>query len=219
MHTTLDSVSPQLTYVTPQAMARAAGSLLLAGAVTFGLFVAMQRLIENNATGVTLVEALPIINLYQQFEENPIIEKVKPLPKPKSVPIPKEKIKPQEEAPDKSALISKYVPDINIAGPSGPIGTQITLDEGAARPVVRIEPKYPPQAARDGIQGWVKLTFSIGTQGQVMDVQVIDAQPKRTFDREARRALGKWKYKPQIVAGKPQQQNGLTVVLDFKLSQ
>ncbi|MEM5499660.1 TonB family protein [Paraglaciecola mesophila] len=219
MHTTLDSVSPQLTYVTPQAMARIAGSLLIASTITFGLFVAMQKLIENNATGVTSVEALPIINLYQQFEENPIVEKVKPLPKPKSVPIPKEKIKPQEEAPDKSALISKYVPDITIAGPSGPIGTQITLDEGAARPVVRIEPKYPPQAARDGIQGWVKLTFSIGTQGQVMDVQVIDAQPKRTFDREARRALGKWKYKPQIVAGKPQQQNGLTVVLDFKLSQ
>ena len=55
--------------------------------------------------------------------------------------------------------------------------------------------------------------------GGVEDVQVIDADPKRIFDREAKRALRKWKYRPKIIDGKPQKQFGLQVQLDFKLNQ
>jgi protein TonB len=53
----------------------------------------------------------------------------------------------------------------------------------------------------------------------VIDVDVIDADPKRIFDREAKRALRKWKYRPKIIDGKPQKQVGLQVQLDFKLNQ
>ena len=51
------------------------------------------------------------------------------------------------------------------------------------------------------------------------DIEVIEAEPKRVFDREARRALRKWKYKPKIVDGKPVKQPGMFVQLDFKLEQ
>jgi len=53
--------------------------------------------------------------------------------------------------------------------------------------------------------------------GGVEDVKVIEAQPKRIFDKEARRALRKWKYKPKVVDGKAMKQPGLTVQLDFKM--
>ncbi|WP_352311523.1 energy transducer TonB, partial [Psychrobacter sp. W2-37-MNA-CIBAN-0211] len=43
--------------------------------------------------------------------------------------------------------------------------------------------------------------------------------PKRLFDREAIRALKKWKYKPKIVDGKPLRQSGMTVQLDFTLEK
>jgi len=47
----------------------------------------------------------------------------------------------------------------------------------------------------------------------------VDAQPKRTFDREAVRALRRWKYKPTIEAGNAVKQSGMFVVLEFKLGQ
>ena len=89
--------------------------------------------------------------------------------------------------------------------------------DGDATPIVRIEPKYPIQAARDGKEGYVILSFSINKIGGVEDVKVIEAKPKRVFDKEARRALRKWKYKPKIVDGVPLVQKGLTVQLDFKM--
>ncbi|MDG1121227.1 MAG: energy transducer TonB, partial [Glaciecola sp.] len=75
------------------------------------------------------------------------------------------------------------------------------------------------QAARDGKEGWVRLSFTINEVGGVDDVTVTEAEPKRVFDREAKRALRKWKYKPKIVDGKPEKQFGMKVQLDFKLDK
>lgn len=91
--------------------------------------------------------------------------------------------------------------------------------EFANNPIIRIEPKYPVQASRDGKEGWVRLSFTINEFGGVEDIDVIDAEPQRVFDREAKRALRKWKYKPQIVDGIPVKMTGMTVQLDFNLDK
>lgn len=91
--------------------------------------------------------------------------------------------------------------------------------DGDASPIVRIDPKYPQQAARDGKEGWVKLSFTITELGGVEDVEVIDSEPKRIFDREAKRALKKWRYKPKVVDGVAQRRPGLTVQLDFSMNK
>jgi protein TonB len=112
------------------------------------------------------------------------------------------------------------VPAIDTGGVGVDIGGVGAMQrDGDATPIVRIDPKYPPDAARDGREGWVKLQFTINEQGGVDDISVIDADPKRIFDREARRALSKWKYKPKIVDGKAVRQEGMFVQLDFKLEQ
>jgi protein TonB len=103
------------------------------------------------------------------------------------------------------------------AGMSGP-GTGLGGD-GDATPIFRIEPRYPIKAARDGKEGYVVLSFTINEIGGVDDVKVIEAKPKRLFDKEARRALKRWKYKPRVVDGKPQKVPGQTVRLDFNLDQ
>jgi protein TonB len=88
-----------------------------------------------------------------------------------------------------------------------------------ATPQFRVDPAYPPQASRDGVEGWVKLGFTVSASGTVTDISVIDAKPSKVFNREARRALKKWKYKPKLVDGKPVAQYNMVVVLDFKLAQ
>jgi protein TonB len=140
-----------------------------------------------------------------------------PPPPPKQPPKPQA---PEPETNNDSSGLTFNMPGVQLAGANAGIsapGAGFGRD-GDATPIVRIEPKYPIQAARDGKEGWVKLSFTINEIGGVEDVEVIDAEPKRIFDKEARRALKKWKYKPKVVDGKPIKQPGLTVQLDFKMN-
>jgi protein TonB len=63
------------------------------------------------------------------------------------------------------------------------------------------------------------LRFSIDEVGGVTDIEIIEAQPKRVFNRAAKRALKRWKYKPKVVDGKTIKQTGLTVQLDFSMEK
>lgn len=85
-------------------------------------------------------------------------------------------------------------------------------------PIIKIFPTYPVQAARDGVEGYVCLTLSINVLGSVEDVVVTDASPKRVFDREATRAVRKWKYKPKVENGVPLVVTGVNVKVDFMLT-
>lgn len=111
--------------------------------------------------------------------------------------------------PNLSTSLKGNGPYLGQAG-AGTAGT-------ASTPVVRIEPQYPRKAAMQGIQGWVRLSFDITAMGTVENVEVLDSQPKRIFDMEAKRALLKWKYKPKMEDGKAVPQKGEKVQLDFKL--
>lgn len=86
------------------------------------------------------------------------------------------------------------------------------------QPIVRIEPRYPAKAARDGITGYVKLKFVVTEFGSVSDVEVTESVPEQVFDRQAIKAVQKWKYKPSIVDGKAVKVWQETQ-LDFRLSQ
>jgi len=47
---------------------------------------------------------------------------------------------------------------------------------------------------------------------------VVDAQPPRIFNREAMRALLKWKFKPRVVDGVAVERRA-TQVIDFSLDE
>lgn len=203
-------------------MVRFLVSILLGVAVTFFLFVFMAFLIsggskrnDNAAESVIIdiVSTPPKSNVQQRRRVPP-----PPPPPPKTPPKPQA---PEPEMSNDNAGMTFNVPGVQISGASAGMdapGAGFGRD-GEATPIVRIEPKYPIQAARDGKEGWVQLSFTINLLGGVEDVKVIKAQPKRVFDKEAKRALRKWKYKPKIVDGKPVLQPGMSVQLDFKMNQ
>ncbi|WP_407333354.1 energy transducer TonB [Enterovibrio sp. 27052020O] len=104
----------------------------------------------------------------------------------------------------------------------GPVGDLPSVNVGApqeATPIVRVEAAYPPKALKRGIEGYVVIAFTIDQQGRPRDLKVIDAKPKRLFEREALRALKKWKYAPKRVDGKAIEQPEQTVMFEFAVAK
>jgi protein TonB len=59
----------------------------------------------------------------------------------------------------------------------------------------RVEPDFPTEALRAGIdRGVVRARLSIDGGGSVTHVEILDANPRRVFDRSVTRALGQWKF-------------------------
>jgi protein TonB len=202
-------------------MVRLIVSILIGAAVTFALFVLMATLIANSGRPPEKGEPAPVIDIVMPDQDSSadIKQRTPPPPPPPPPEPPKlEPAQPDNAEPDADINLGDL--DLNIDGPDISIsGPGAMRADGEATPIVRIDPKYPIQAARDGKEGWVKLTFTINQVGGVQDVKVLEAQPRRIFDREAVRALKKWKYKPKIENGKPVVQLGQTVQLDFTLEK
>ena len=78
--------------------------------------------------------------------------------------------------------------------------------------VTRIEPRYPTQAAEQGISGYVQVKFDVDAQGKVINASVIKSYPEQVFDKEAIRALQQWQYTATGIEHKAQ-----LVQLDFEL--
>jgi protein TonB len=191
----------------------------VAAIITFALFAGMQMLIKNDQVAPPKLIERPIITLLQNIEDKPTNLRPKLKPKPEPKPQPKLVAKVLKLDPNAGIDNSLFVSTVNAPVIKTDITPIFDSTGGEARPIVRVEPKYPSIAAKDGIEGWVKLSFSITSSGTVDNIKVVDAQPKRVFNLAARRALAKWKYKPNIQAGKSQAQDGMMVMLDFKLAK
>ena len=203
-------------------MVRFLVSILLGAAVTFALFSFMAFLVSSSDRS----KEEPLENIVVEVNTTPPKSSVEQRQRVPPPPPPPPKAPPKAQAPEPEASndnggMTFNLPGVQISGASTGLsapGAGFARD-GEATPIVRIEPKYPIQAARDGKEGWVKLSFTINEIGGVEDVTVLDAKPKRVFDKEAKRALRKWKYKPKVVDGKPERQPGLTVLLNFTIDK
>jgi protein TonB len=112
--------------------------------------------------------------------------------------------------------------DVPVSTGGGPyLGNwqeNVAAAEGDVIPIVRIDPQWPREALLNGIEGWVKVEFTILADGTVTDPVVLEAEPRRMFDRNALRAILKWKFKPRIIDGKPVERRA-TQVIEFSLDQ
>jgi periplasmic protein TonB len=66
---------------------------------------------------------------------------------------------------------------------------------GSAKVVSREAPEFPRDAIRAGVtEGSVKVRIGVDAAGNVTKVDIIDAQPRRVFDRAVREAVQRWKF-------------------------
>lgn len=210
-----------MTYTQPtpaQTLSKASASIAIGAVVTLAAFAFMDYLISSDDRAPAEVQPPIVLEIMQDRPDSETKIKTRPLPPPPQ---------PKAQPPRPQTMTPAEVtgPQIGIGGPeiefeNTPINTTfVAQQDTGATPIVRIDPKYPVDAARDGKEGWVEMAFSIDKAGNVIDATVINAEPKRIFNREALRALKGWKYRPKIENGQAVVQTGLQVVLEFKIQQ
>jgi periplasmic protein TonB len=195
-------------------------SIVLAVLFSFMLFVGMTFLIKPEARKIDGAESAdPIVFTYDDEQDNPgHIKRV--LPKKEIEIQPKTASTIRERAkPNKPQVVFERLASLD---PNGISISPVSFDSSATKngdaiPRIRINPLYPPDAARDGIEGYVTFSFDISELGRPTNIKIIDAKPRGRFERSARRALRKWKYDPKVKNEKAVMQLDQTVTLVFQL--
>lgn len=85
-------------------------------------------------------------------------------------------------------------------------------------PLARVHPDYPQRALRMGLEGWVKVRYSVDVTGSVVDVVVVASKPRKVFDEAAIAAVSHWQYDPKIEDGVPVQYAGAETTFRFQLA-
>ena len=131
----------------------------------------------------------------------------KPEPPKKPPPPPKLQVSSTDKPPPSPLNVETPKIDVPVGAGGGPYLGQWSAGDPAAEgdviPIVRIEPQIPREALLNGINGWVDVEFTITEDGSVEDVTVVASEPRRIFNRNAIRAILRWKFKPRIIDGQP----------------
>lgn len=183
-------------------------SVLLAIVVTVAAFYLMHRLISGTDGERDRLDPPPGIRFGPVDIEQDIVTKDRRKPEPPpppDTPPPPPDIQVSDVRQTPMEMPRMEMPDLNLGvGAGPPVLGAVGMDRGAEGdvvPLVRINPQYPRDAAMNQIEGYVTIEFTITETGSVRDPKVIDSRPPRVFDREAIRAILRWKFKPRVIDG------------------
>lgn len=207
---------------------------LCAPVITFGLLLFMASLINQQANTLSEKQENPSFDLFVSNKDESLQSRKRSKPEPPK-PERQPDLQPTEQV---QSNISKPEMDVTLEVPSLDLANNVSAmsismpgvesmnlpvagpsGDMTAMPLYRVQPRYPRKALRLGKQGYVVLSFDINEAGRVTNVRVIEANPRRLFEREAERALKQWKYKPMLVNGEAVSQLGQRIRLDFEMEK
>ena len=195
---------------------RYTGSFLLAAAMTFGLFFAMQALVATGHNAIIDNPPMTDVNLRPVIEDTPV-ETIKPKPIHKQEvlkPPPTRHLPPAPTGPTKTALHGALPPVVKEKGPEIRVP-----DDGDVVPLVRVQPIYPQIALRNGIEGYVIMAFDITREGRVKNMTVVEAQPQGIFESAATKALSQFRYKQRMLDGQAVERQNARFQFTFSLDK
>lgn len=171
------------------------------------------------------------------------VEKPKPKPKPveKAVPKvspkpkPKPKPEPEPEPAQETAAAPTQAPPPQPAAPTvgqftqgaqaaptgsqGPAGLPTgSLSDSDIKPLRMDQPVYPRMAQAKQIEGYVKVLFTITSDGRISNIQFLESTPPRVFERSVRDAMEKWRFEPRKLGGQIVARQA-TKVFNFELKK
>ncbi len=200
-------------------------ALPLAGALGLALFSFMAWMVDNGHQRSPDDNETLSFNMVMVEQEQEVQRRQRAVPEKPEMPEPPPEAQTsqsQAEVTPLNSMSSLPSLDLNTSIDGLAINAPTFSDFGSnqqAMPLYRVEPRYPAKALKRGSEGHVIMSFTIDETGRPIDIKVTDANPRRMFEREAMRALKKWKYQPKVVDGKAIAQVGQTVKLEFKLAK
>ncbi|MDF2176946.1 energy transducer TonB [Aliiglaciecola sp. CAU 1673] len=195
-------------------------ALILAAAVTLGLFYLMQSLIQSGGSALTEPPVGSVLDFVRVKEDEQVQQKdrkPKKPPKPEEPPPPMEQ--PQMDSPTPNAeggagmdFSADVGGDMALSG-----GLALEGGDGEYLPIVKVAPVYPRRALQRGIEGYVIVEFTVTKQGSVRDPIVVEANPEGLFEQAAIDAALKFKYKPRVVNGEAMEVSGIQNRITFQI--
>jgi periplasmic protein TonB len=196
--------------------ARIITAVSLGTGITFGLLFIMQLLIATGQGAMTDTEKFRLGD-FVRVERNEVVEVKKE--KPEKPPEPEEM--PDMPTPelmnnfDNVMAVSVSAPEINAGMRIGGVGFGIS--DGEYLPIVKVAPVYPARALQRGLEGYVIVEFTVTRQGTVRDVGVVEST-STLFERAAREAASKFKYKPRVIDGEAVEVPGVRNKISFAIT-
>jgi protein TonB len=78
--------------------------------------------------------------------------------------------------------------------------------------VTKVDPEFPREAIQAGAdKGVVKARMTVDGTGEVVRVEILEAQPRRVFDRAVIKTLSQWRFNSGT--------NGRTVEIDINFTR
>ncbi|ALT00490.1 energy transducer TonB [Lacimicrobium alkaliphilum] len=195
-------------------------ALVLASAVTLGLFFLMQSLIQMGGSALTEPAQGSVLDFVRVKEEETVEKKDrKPKKPPKPEEPPPQMEQPQMDSPSPDSeggagmdFSADVGGDMAISG-----GLALEGGDGEYLPIVKVAPVYPRRALQRGIEGYVIVEFTVSKQGSVKDPFVVEANPEGIFEQAAMDAALKFKYKPRVVNGEAAEVSGVQNRITFQI--
>ncbi|UXI04266.1 energy transducer TonB [Photobacterium sp. TY1-4] len=205
-------------------MLRLLMALPAALAMALGLFTLMAWMVDNGDKSLPEDKPMLAFDMVMVEQDTEIRRRQRAVPPQPDMPEPPPQATPAASQQAVTASIAPTMPNLSLD--TAVTGVQVEAPQFSdfgtnqqAMPLYRVEPNYPARAQKRGMEGYVVLSFTIDPNGRPTDIQVLDAKPRRIFEREAVQALRRWKYQPKVVDGAAIAQVGQTIRLEFKLNQ
>ncbi len=197
----------------------------LATLITVSLFSFMAWMVANDSWRSPSQTSSLSFNMLMVEQEQATQRRQRALPEqPQRPQPPPQSPMQQQQAASSNTPTATEVPSLGLDTAISGLSINVPSfgDFGAnqqALPLYRVEPNYPARALARNIEGYVVLRFTIDGTGRPKDIEVVEANPQRMFEREAIQALRSWKYQPKLLDGQAVNQPGQTVRLEFKLAK
>ncbi len=209
--------------------ARMLVALPLAATCALGLFSLMALMVDHGVKRANDDQSVLAFDMVMVEQDTDVQRRKRALPDPPKPPEMPEQLKPVSQLRQSVATAQPVIPNMSLnagldgvliqAPTMGDFSVAETVGNQQAMPLYRIEPTYPAKALKRGVEGYVVVSFTIDPSGRPVDLDIIEAKPRRMFEREAMRAIKRWKYQPKVVGGKAVSQPGQSVRLEFKLNR
>lgn len=195
-------------------MVRSIPSSILSILITLGLILTMYGLIKMDEPELEQKKSVKLPS-FKKHTRNEDLETI--VPKPERPDIANE----QPDTPDVEIVPDKVDIDSNIGLGAVKVGINKDLkgfnsNDGEYLPIFRPPPQYPNRAAERDMCGWVILSFTVTADGGTRD-PVVTSSSSSIFERAAKKAVLKYKYKPRQVGGKPVDVPNVSIKVSFEM--